>query len=262
MTRRDRTRHHPINPGVTPGARRPGALQNMLRSGLASAALILAGALLPLSTAYAQSTPSVPDVLPTHAALDIPAIAETKPNWSWAAVGQMIMDFYSVPPLYGADNWQCSLADFLTGVQACEAPKDTPADQAVLKLIQGYPQFAHKFFGEDPVVMRYQQHKVLTPLEAIHEIRFERPFIAIVQPPKLSAEDKGGKAVVLVIGYDGSADSLRLIVNDPRQYQVGADPYADAGAQKLDVNGEYSIGYTDFLQQMKWTGTIDWIKPE
>jgi hypothetical protein len=220
-------------------------------------ALVIGAAGLPHARAD-----DVPDVLPSHAALDIPAIAESKPGWGWAAVGQMVMDFYGVPPLYGADNWQCSLADYLTGVQACEAPTGMSADQATLKLIQGYSVFAHKFFGEDPVVMRYQQHKVLSPIESVHEIRFERPFIAIVQPPKMNAGDKGGKNVVLVVGYDGSPDSLKLIVNDPRQYQVGADPYVDAGAQKLDVNGQYEIGYADFVQQMKWTATIDWIKPE
>jgi hypothetical protein len=30
----------------------------------------------------------------------------------------------------------------------------------------------------------------------------------------------------------------------------------------MDVNGQYEIGYNDFVQQMKWTGTIDWIKPQ
>ncbi len=54
----------------------------------------------------------------------------------------------------------------------------------------------------------------------------------------------------------GSSSTIR------RPYQVGANPYADVGAQQLDVNGEYSIGYNDFVQQMKWTGTIDWIKPQ
>jgi len=229
----------------------------LLRSGLAAAALAVTFA----GSAGAQAQDSVPDVIPPKAVLDIPAIQESKPGWSWAAVGQMIMDFYNVPPLYGADNWQCSMADFLTGVQACEAPKMSP-EEATLKLIQGYSPFAYKFFGEDPVVMRYQQHKVLSPIDAIHEIRFERPFIAVVQPPKLGAEDKGGKDVVLVIGYEGTPTDLRLIVNDPRPYQVGANPYADVGAQQLDVNGEYSIGYNDFVQQMKWTGTIDWIKPQ
>jgi hypothetical protein len=136
------------------------------------------------------------------------------------------------------------------------------AEEATLKLVQGYAPFAYKFFGEDPVVMRYQQHKVLSPIDAIHEIRFERPFIAVVQPPKVGTEDKGGKDVVLVIGYEGTPSDLRLIVNDPRPYQVGANPYTDVGAQQLDVNGEYSIGYNDFVQQMKWTGTIDWIKPQ
>ncbi|HVM84732.1 MAG TPA: hypothetical protein VMW18_12650 [Candidatus Binatia bacterium] len=230
----------------------------ILRSGLAALATGYLG-LAPVQMARADN---VPDVLPTHAALDIPAIAEKEAGWSWAAVGQMIMDFYNVPPLYGADNWQCSLADFLTGVQACQAPKGTSGEAATLKLLQGYSPFAYKFFGEDPVVMRYQQHGVLSPIDAIHEIRFERPFVAIVQPPKMTDSDKGGKDVVLVIGYDGGPDDLKLIVNDPRQYQVGADPYADAGAQKLDVNGEYEIGYKDFVQQMKWTGTINWIKPQ
>lgn len=226
----------------------------LLRSGLAVAALAA-------TFAGAQAQDTVPDVIPPKATLDIPAISESKPGWSWAAVGQMIMDFYNVPPLYGADNWQCSLADFLTGVQACEAPK-LSAEEATLKLVQGYSPFAYKFFGEDPVVMRYQQHKVLSPIDAIHEIRFERPFVAIVQPPKTGADDKGGKDVVLVIGYEGTPTDLRLIVNDPRPYQVGSNPYTDVGAQQLDVNGEYSIGYNDFVQQMKWTGTIDWIKPQ
>jgi len=226
----------------------------VLLSGLAAATLAVG-----LTAAKADN---VPDVIPPHAVLDIPAISESKPGWSWAAVGEMVMDFYSVPPLYGPDNWQCSLADFLTGVQACEAPKMS-ADAATLKLIQGYSVFAHKFFGEDPVVMRYQQHKVLSPIDAIHEIRFERPFIAIVQPPKTGgADDKGGKDVVLVVGYDGSPSDLKLIVNDPRPYQVGSNPYTDVGAQQLDVNGQYEIGYNDFVQQMKWSGTIDWIKPQ
>ncbi|HVO02999.1 MAG TPA: hypothetical protein VMT54_12400 [Candidatus Cybelea sp.] len=231
--------------------------RSFLRSGLAVTALAAGGTTL--RSAWGDN---VPDVLPTQSELDIPAIAEQNPGWSWAAVGQMIMDFYSVPPLYGAERWQCSLADFLTGVQACEAPKGVGADQAVLKLLQGYSPFAYKFFGEDPVVMRYQQHGVLSPIDAIHEIRFERPFVAVVQPPKMNEGDKGGKAVVLVIGYEGADSDLKLIVNDPRVYQVGADPYADAGAEKLDVNGEYKIGYKDFVQQMKWTETIDWIKPE
>jgi hypothetical protein len=227
----------------------------LLRSGLTAAALVVGFA------GIASAQDQVPDVIPPSAALDIPAIAESKPGWSWAATGQMIMDFYNVPPLYGADNWQCSMADFLTGVQACEAPKMS-AEEATLKLIQGYSPFAYKFFGEDPVVMRYQQHKVLSPIDAIHEIRFERPFVAVVQPPKVGADDTGGKDVVLVVGYEGSPSNLRLIVNDPRPYQVGANPYTDVGAQQLDVNGQYSVGYNDFVQQMKWTGTISWIKPQ
>ena len=226
-----------------------------LRTGLAAAALVIGFAGL----AHAQD--QVPDVIPPKAELDIPAISESKPGWSWAAVGQMVMDFYNVPPLYGADNWQCSLADFLTGVQACEAPKAS-AEAATLKLIQGYSPFAYKFFGEDPVVLRYQQHKVLSPIDAIHEIRFERPFIAVVQPPKSSEGDKGGKDVVLVVGYEGAPSDLKLIVNDPRPYQVGSNPYTDVGAEQRDVNGQYAIGYNDFVQQMKWTGTIDWIKPQ
>ena len=226
----------------------------LLRSGFAAAALVAGFPGL-------ARADNVPDVIPPKAVLDIPAIAESKPGWSWAATGQMIMDFYNVPPLYGSDDWQCSLADFLTGVQACEAPK-LSSEAATLKLIQGYSAFAYKFFGEDPVVMRYQQHKVLSPIDAIHEIRFERPFVAVVQPPKTGADDKGAKDVVLVIGYEGSPTDLKLIVNDPRPYPVGANPYTDVGAEQLDVNGEYAIGYNDFVQQMKWTGTIDWIKPQ
>ncbi len=89
-----------------------------LRSGLVAAMLAVTFA----GATGAKAQDAVPDVIPPKASLDIPAIQESKPGWSWAAVGEMVMDFYNVPPLYGADNWQCSLADFLTGVQACEAP--------------------------------------------------------------------------------------------------------------------------------------------
>src|SRR5213083_2204409 len=104
-------------------------ISRVVRTGFAAAALFAGAAGLSGLSPLPARADTVPDVLPSHAELDIPAIAEKQAGWSWAAVGQMVMDFYDVPPLYGAENWQCSLADYLTGVQACEAPKGMSAEQ-------------------------------------------------------------------------------------------------------------------------------------
>ncbi|MET1027062.1 MAG: hypothetical protein ABWY00_07835 [Dongiaceae bacterium] len=197
-------------------------------------------------------------------AVDIDPVQESQPNRSWAAVGEMIMRYYAVPNTGPNDDYQCGLANFLAGKDNavdCAAPAKLSAYQAALKVVGGYSPYAYQFFKEDPIVMRSEQGKVLPPDELIHEIEFERPVVAAIEPPKVSAADKNTKEVALIIGYKGSADNLQLIINEPKVYEVGADPYIDAGATALDT-GQYLMNYRDFIREMRWTASIYRIKPQ
>jgi len=207
-------------------------------------------------------------VLPVHAraddAISIDPIQESQPGRSWAAVGEMIMRYYAVPNTGPNDDYQCGLANFLTGKDnstECVAPAKLGAYQAALKVIGGYSPYAYQFFKEDPIVMRSEQGKVLPPDELIHEIEFERPVVAAIEPPKVSAADKNTNEVALIIGYKGSADNLQIIINEPKVYEVGSDPYVDAGATALDT-GQYLMNYRDFIKEMRWTASIYRIKPQ
>lgn len=195
--------------------------------------------------------------------LNIDPIIESQPGRSWAAVGEMVMRYYSVPNTGPNDDYQCGLANFLTGQrmsEACAAPSKLSAFQAAQKIIAEYEPYAYKFFDENPREMRFQQGKVLPPDELIHELEFERPILVSIEPPKMSDADKDTKEVALIVGYQGTASNLQIIVNDPRAYDVGANPYIDAGGKQLDA-GQYQLNYTDFLKEMRWTNSLYRIKP-
>lgn len=200
--------------------------------------------------------------------LPVTPIAQAQPGWSWAAVSQMIMDYYDVPAANDTGDSQCAIASYLngrldlSGQGDCVAPSGLGAYQATLKAIQGYSRATFAATQQGPDEMRYQEGKILPPDELIHEMQLERPVVVAIQPPKMTDADKDTKQVALIVGYEGNADNLKIVVNDPKIYEFGADPYIDANGQKRDVNGQYLIGYNDFIQQMKWTATIFRVKPE
>ncbi len=196
--------------------------------------------------------------------LNIDPIQETQPGESWAPVGEMVMRYYSVPDTGPNDDYQCGLTHYLNGQDVtadCTTPVKLGAYQAALKIISGYQAYAYKYFQEDPVVMRFEQGKVLPADEVIHEIEFERPIVVAIEPPKVSDADKNTKQVALIIGYKGTADHLQIVINDPKVYEIGADPYVDAGASALD-SGQYLMNYKDFIREMRWSASIYRIKPQ
>lgn len=230
-------------------------------------ASLTSGSLLAVSLLMASV--ALPAAARADGVLDIDPIQQSQPGWSWGAVGEMVMRYYRVPNTSPTDDYQCGLANFLAGkedAQDCAQPGKIGAYQATLKIVSSYEPYAYKFFKEtpskeDPVVMRYEQTKVLPADELIHEIEFERPIIVAIEPPRVNDTEKNTKQVALIVGYKGTADNLQIIVNTPEAYEVGADPYIDAGATALDT-GQYQIGYKDFIKEMRWTSTIYRLKPE
>lgn len=216
------------------------------------------------STFIGLSTLSFAEPAKADITLNIDPVVESEPGRSWAAVGEMVMRYYSAPNTGPNDDYQCGIANFLTGQRMsedCAAPAKMTALQATQKIISDYLAYAHKFFDEEPHNMAFQQGKVLPPDELIHELEFERPIVVAIEPPKMSDAEKDTKEVALIVGYQGTADNLQVIINDPRSYAVGANPYIDAGGKQLDT-GQYQLAYQDFLKEMRWTVSIYRIKPQ
>lgn len=193
--------------------------------------------------------------------LKIYPIMESAAGRGWAAIGEMVMRYYAVPNASVEDDYQCGIANFLTGKQDCSEPGKMGAFNATLEVIDGFQPYAFAFFDEAPRQMRWQRGGVLPQAELIHEIELERPVVAAIAPPKMSESDKDKQQVALIVGYEGDASSLQIVVNDPRAYEFGADPYIDIGAQMLET-GQYLISYDSFVRDMRWTETIHHIKPQ
>jgi hypothetical protein len=94
--------------------------------------------------------------------LPVTPTAEAQPGWSWAAVSQMIMDYYDVPAADESGDSQCAVASFLSGhidlsgQGDCAAPSGLDAYKATLKAIQGYSHAAFVATQQGPDQMRYQ----------------------------------------------------------------------------------------------------------
>ncbi len=193
--------------------------------------------------------------------LDIDPAPETSAGQAWASIGEMIMVYYDVPNT-GPGDMQCSLAYFLTGTPNCYKGADESEFTAVSRIVKGYPQFAHESFGEIPVAMRWEAAKTITPWDIVQEIKFERPVLAQIEPVRNEGEAKIEKRAVLIVGFEGGADNLQLIVNDPKIYPPTQNPYLEAGGKILDNSGQYQISYADFQSFLKWSATLWKIKPD
>lgn len=215
-------------------------------------AAIAAGALIAMSIA----TPAWAESL-----LDIPPVPESAPDQAWAAIAEMVMVYYDVPNT-GPGDMQCSIAYFLTGTPNCYKAQDESEFTAVSRAIKGYPQFAHESFGELPIAMRWEEAKTISPDEVIQEIRFERPILVQIEPARNEGEAKVQKRAVLIVGFDGTADNLQLIINDPKVYPGTQNPYLEFGGHVRDNSGQYQIGYADFQSFLKWSATLYKIKPD
>jgi hypothetical protein len=193
--------------------------------------------------------------------LDIDPAPESRPGFSWAAVAEMIMVYYDVPNTGPADM-QCSLAFYLTGQADCQKAAGETEFTATSRIVKGYPQYARESFGELPVAMRWKEARTLPPQEVMHEIAFERPVLVEIEPARNEGQAKIEKRVVLIVGTDGGADNLQLIINDPKAFGPGGNPYLEFGGRVRDQSGQYQIGYDDFAAFLKWTATLYAIKPD
>lgn len=193
--------------------------------------------------------------------LDIAPVPETAPGQAWAAVAEMIMVYYDVPNT-GPGDMQCSISFFLIGNDSCHLPESESEFSAVNRVVKGYSQYARESFGELPVALRWEQAKVLPPQEIMHEVKFERPILVEIIPPRNEGEVEPARRAVLIVGVDGAEDNLQLIVNDPKMYSPTANPYLEFGGHVRDFSGQYQIGYADFVAFLKWSATLYKIKPD
>lgn len=203
---------------------------------------------------------------PTQAAevqLHIPPLFQERPDWCWAATGEMLLKYYAVPAL-GQTDYQCGIAqsqNLCKENQNClECTLPAADDAGMVNLLQRYPAAAIQA-GSSEAIALTARAKVgrLSEEEVKRELDAGRPIIVGLSPSGFKVEE-AAEHMALLVGYKDGSDELTLIVNDPFPFEddrflwIG-NPYVRIHASG-DGDAQYEIGYNRFRGRLKWTHTI------
>jgi len=195
--------------------------------------------------------------------LHIPPLFQERPDWCWAAVGEMVFKYYDVPAAHHTD-YQCGIAQSRnlckenSNCLECELP--AVDDAAMVNLLEHYPSAAMPAASGGAIRLTARS-KVgrLSEAEVKQELDANRPIIVGLSPSGFKV-DGATQHMALIVGYKEGPDHLTLIVNDPFPFEddrflwIG-NPYVRVHASGAG-DAEYEIAYDRFGGRLKWTQTI------
>ncbi len=196
--------------------------------------------------------------------LTIAPQSQQTPEWCWAAVAQMIFEYYREPSVNPTD-YQCCIVGLLGGVCSfnCADPsciRGIGDAEAFATYLREYPSAAQSITGLP--ARSLNATPILSSLsyaDVQNEVTSGRPVVAGVTPEGIPSS-LGPAHAVLIVGYDASNGQQLLIVNDPFPYLLGAfgpygDPYLTRGGSTV-IGGQYRIKYSTFVNGLAWTESI------
>lgn len=206
----------------------------------------------------------VAPIMAAEVKLHIPPVFQERPNWCWAAVGEMVFKYYYVPAAHGTD-YQCGIVQsrkLCTGIPNC-AECDFPAgDEATMvNMLEQYPLMARRGGAGGDIALTVQSKTgSLSEAEVKKEINEGRPIIVGVSPSGFKV-DGVSQHMALIIGYDDSSGALMLTVNDPFPFEADrflwiANPYQPNMDMSGENDGQYEISFERFHSKIRWRQTI------
>jgi hypothetical protein len=206
--------------------------------------------------------------------VDIDPVYQQESEWCWAAVGQMVFEYFNVPGIQ--DDYQCGIVSLLNGHFQPVAPGrlqwvgpcfpdcqhcDIPAGQFqnLRAMLGQYPAIAATIKGQHvPSLVATLSNSALSKSTVQNEIDAGRPVIAGVSPT--GPMPAGGEAehVVLIVGYFIESNKFSLLVNDPWPFDGFPNmqnPYIAAGGESKD-QGQYKIEISQFTSRLRWTRAL------
>ncbi len=181
--------------------------------------------------------------------------------WCWAAVGEMVFDYFHVPSVSPAGHYQCGIVGVLAAgaqwkacayhCESCAMPAGNAA--TIVDMIKDYPRKIAEATGKQVIGLRaaYQSWP-LSARELMAAIDHQTPIIAEVSPSSLQPASGGSKHVALLVGYREKDGAMEINVNDPFPFTGWSDnPYVRAGGHPSG-DGSYWIEYAAFWKWLHW----------
>src|SRR5262245_34212000 len=138
-----------------------------------------AGLFLILSTSIYQA-------MAAEIQLHIPPLFQERPSWCWAAVGEMVFKYYSVPAAHRTD-YQCGIVqgrNLCMGTSNCSKCNLPPGEEStMLHMLEQYPLVATRGGAVGDIALTVQSKTgSLSKAEVTKELNEGRPIIVGVSP--------------------------------------------------------------------------------
>lgn len=195
-----------------------------------------------------------------------PSMQET-PVWCWAASAEMVFQYYGLPNLNPAGDYQCGIvaAAFsssypacLSDCTVCSFPVGPMTNEQ--QIINGYGPFLRSYGISSRVLSSTLVFRALTTGEIADEISAGRPVVIGIAPSGGVALPNASQHIAVLVGYDYSGGQQSAIVNDPfpfhlYPYSQYPNPYLAAGGMAVGA-GRYHVPYHALVISLGWANTI------
>jgi len=192
--------------------------------------------------------------------LPVALVMQEAPEWCFAASSEMILQYLGYPNARPAANYQCGIVAAQGGICSinCSVCLDGGrTTQRVAAIIRMYADLAYRMTGYTNPGVRINTVGILSSRQIINEIDHERPVLAGISPGQIPYPSGLGisQHAVVIVGYEGTPESLNVIINDPYPYPPIRDPYVLNGAFKIQ-QGQYSIPLKIFVGKFNYRSSI------
>ena len=192
--------------------------------------------------------------------LPVPIVMQQAPEWCFAASSSMILEFLGFPNLNQVGDYQCGVVGAQGGICAANCPSCMNGGgtmQNVGMIVQNYMLAALQFTGFVNPTVHLNIAGLLPPQLIIQEIDSGGPILAGISPSGIPYPPGLGVSqhAVVIVGYNGNAINLIVVINDPYPYPPMADPYVAAGAVKLQT-GQYELPLSTFISVFHYGNSL------
>jgi len=192
--------------------------------------------------------------------LDIDPVAQQTPEWCWAATSEMVLSYYGYPNLNPGGDYQCGVVGAQGGICSANCAmclNGGGTTQRIALVIRLYTIVAAQLTGYTNSHFHPVAHGVLSPQQIVASIDNDAPVLAGITPNGIPFPPGLGisQHAVLIVGYEGDAKALNIILNDPYPYSGVIPPYIQVGG-KLLQSGQYEIPYQILVTMFHYGNSI------
>ena len=195
--------------------------------------------------------------------LKMPIVVQQTPTWCWAATASMALKLLGFPDLNPSKDYQCGVvaAAFRECRDDCtKCVTSLGSMDKLVGVLDDYRDLSIELANAPPVSgfsPNYSSYPQWSRIKRSLDLSF--PVIAGISPGAKPADPAESQHTVLITGYQenyrGSGEDW-VILRDPYPYEIGSNPYANAGFPIQRSSGKVLLPWRVLRDRMNLTSAV------